>query len=338
MQIANPIYDVVFKYLMEDSKLAKLLISSIIQQDIEIIDFKPREFSTEIEKGRISKNKPNQSKNDLFFFTVYRLDFSAKIKTADGEKIVIIEIQKAKLATDILCFRGYLGEQYGNKENVFWATEKDKKRKWACEIISIYFLGNSLENIKGVPVIKSPKTYIDVNTGEEIKQKEYFLDSLNHESYTIPIPELKQKRRNELEQLLGIFDQSNRSSDDHIMNVKEEDFPVKFREIIRKLQKAADEPEIRKKMDAEDEIIEELAERDRELIEKDAVIDTNLKLLAEETKQKEEAIARENEAKAREEDERRQKEIIKRYYKGESVESLVLEYDKTIEEIKKIVE
>ncbi len=30
MQIANPIYDVVFKYLMEDAKIAKLLISSII--------------------------------------------------------------------------------------------------------------------------------------------------------------------------------------------------------------------------------------------------------------------------------------------------------------------
>ena len=30
MLIANPIYDVVFKYLMEDSKIAKLVISSII--------------------------------------------------------------------------------------------------------------------------------------------------------------------------------------------------------------------------------------------------------------------------------------------------------------------
>jgi hypothetical protein len=28
MQIANPIYDVVFKYLMEDAKVAKLLIWS----------------------------------------------------------------------------------------------------------------------------------------------------------------------------------------------------------------------------------------------------------------------------------------------------------------------
>jgi len=29
IQIANPIYDVVFKYLMEDNKIAKLIISTI---------------------------------------------------------------------------------------------------------------------------------------------------------------------------------------------------------------------------------------------------------------------------------------------------------------------
>ncbi len=44
--------------------------------------------------------------------TVYRLDFSAKIKTTEGTKTVLIEIQKAKLATDIIRFRKYLGEQY----------------------------------------------------------------------------------------------------------------------------------------------------------------------------------------------------------------------------------
>ena len=35
MLIANPIYDVVFKFLMEDAKIAKLLLSSIIGENIE---------------------------------------------------------------------------------------------------------------------------------------------------------------------------------------------------------------------------------------------------------------------------------------------------------------
>lgn len=39
MQIANPIYDAVFKYLMEDSQIAKLLISSIIGEKVLSLDF-----------------------------------------------------------------------------------------------------------------------------------------------------------------------------------------------------------------------------------------------------------------------------------------------------------
>jgi hypothetical protein len=76
-----------------------------------------------------------------------------------------------------------------------------RKTVKACEIISIYFLGHKLSNIKGIPVIKSPKTYIDVSNGNEIIEKEYFLDSLNHESYTVVIPELNERRQNELERI-----------------------------------------------------------------------------------------------------------------------------------------
>ncbi|MEZ4986314.1 MAG: hypothetical protein R2795_14955 [Saprospiraceae bacterium] len=48
----------------------------------------------------------------------------------------------------------------------------------------------------------------------------------------------KGKRRDELEALLSIFDQDNRTADHHIMNVSEIDFPEKFRSIIRRLQAA----------------------------------------------------------------------------------------------------
>ena len=34
MQIANPIYDVVFKYLMDDNQIAKLMLSAIIGEEI----------------------------------------------------------------------------------------------------------------------------------------------------------------------------------------------------------------------------------------------------------------------------------------------------------------
>jgi len=38
MHIANPIYDVVFKYLLEDNKVAKLFLSAIIGENISDVD------------------------------------------------------------------------------------------------------------------------------------------------------------------------------------------------------------------------------------------------------------------------------------------------------------
>jgi len=244
MQIANPIYDVVFKYLMEDSKIARLLISTIIGEKILSLDFLPQESVLETSRS----------------LTVYRLDFSAKIETPDGHKNVLIEIQKAKFATDIMRFRKYLGEQYQKKENIYTATVAGKETKIAMPILSIYFLGHKLEHIEA-PLIKVNRRYYDAATGVEIKEKEQFIESLTHDSFVIQIPHLRKKYQTEVEQLLSVFDQSNATSDHHILNVKEEDFPSKYRPLIRRLQRAIAEPEVRKTMDLEDEILEELQDK-----------------------------------------------------------------------------
>jgi len=270
MQIANPIYDVVFKYLMEDSKIAKLLISTIIGEKILALDFLPREKVAEIEV-------------EYHSFTVYRLDFSAKIKTARGYKNVLIEIQKAKFATDIMRFRKYLGEQYQNKENVYHTTINGKKRKKAMPILSIYFLGHKLEQIK-VPFIKVNRQYYDGTTGEKITEKEEFIESLTHDSFIIQIPHLRHKYQTEVEQLLSVFDQSNATSDSHILNVKEENFPVKYRPLIRRLQKAIVEPDLRDRMDIEDEILEELQDWERLVDSQDKIIVQKNKTIEEKDK------------------------------------------------------
>jgi hypothetical protein len=272
MQIANPIYDVVFKYLMEDSKVAKLLISAIIDEEIESLEFKPQEYVTEVDSEKIER-KPDLSYPGTL--TVYRLDFSAKIKTNDGYKNLLIEIQKAKFPTDIMRFRKYLGENYSDKEN----TYESKNEKKAIPILSIYFLGHKLDHLES-PVIKVKRHYYDGITGIELKEKEEFIESLTHDSVIIQIPFLKEPRRTELEQLLSIFDQGESHSTHQILNVREEDFPEKYREIIRRLQRAITEMKIRQTMDIEDEIIEELKRKQRQIEnyaevieEKDKIID-----------------------------------------------------------------
>jgi hypothetical protein len=257
MQIANPIYDVVFKYMMEDAKVAKLLISSIISEEIEELKFRPQEFTTEIEKESIS-NKPG-------ILTVYRIDFTASIKTKEGLKNVIIEIQKAKFATDIMRFRRYLGEQYANSDNTQTITVNNIPRKSGIPVISIYFLGHQLDHTEaGVVGVK--RCYTDLITGKPIKTRESFIESLTHDSYIIQIPKLTQKRRNELEILLSVFDQSSRVEPyHHILNIREEDYPKKYSHLIRRLQKAVSDSEMKKRMDFEDGMLDDLKEMQRSI-------------------------------------------------------------------------
>jgi DNA repair exonuclease SbcCD ATPase subunit len=104
---------------------------------------------------------------------------------------------------------------------------------------------------------------------------------------------LKERRRNELEQLLAVFDQSNITKDWHILNVSEEDFPEKFRPIIRRLKSAARDKEVKRQMKAEDEFIRYLqdcirVERDKAIEEKYKTIEENKKSLAEKDKEIEE--------------------------------------------------
>jgi len=275
MQIANPIYDVVFKYLMDDNRIAKMLISAIIGEEIIELIFRPQEVFTDIEK-----KKELRKSSDVIatFITIYRLDFTAKIKTPDGYKQVIIEIQKAKFPTDIMRFRKYLAQQYASEKNVSIASEPGVTYKKALPIISIYFLGHKLDHTEA-PVIKVQRKYFDLVTGEEIIEKEEFIESLTHDSYIIQIPFLKDKRQTELLMLLSVFDQSTTTTDSHILNVKEEDFPEKYRPIINRLQRAIAEPEVKKTMDIEDEILAELENMERVIEKQNKTIEKIIKSL-----------------------------------------------------------
>jgi len=290
--IANPIYDVVFKYMMEDNAVARLLVSSIIGEEVVSLDFKPQERTKDVKK-----------EDDDSSLTVFRLDFSAKIKTPDGYKLIIIELQKASLPTDIKRFRLYLGKQYVDPNN---CEMVDDKRGDPLRIYSIYFLGNGLD-ICDTPVLSVFPEIRDMATQEVIHEKSKFIELLNHKCWIVQISSLKKRRRNELELLLSVFDQNNRSSDHHILNINEADFPEKYHPLIRRLKMAAADVELREQMIDEDVITEYLkdlerigiskgreqaeaiiAEKDKEIEEKEKEIEENKKELEENKKELEE--------------------------------------------------
>jgi hypothetical protein len=270
MRAANPIYDVVFKYLMGDMRVARLILSKILDQEVEYLNLRPTEF-----RKKIGLN-----------LTVFRIDFSAKIRQADGShKLVLIEIQKAKLPTDIMRFRKYLGGHYQDQNNVY-ETDNGSREK-ALPIICIYFLGHPLEHTTS-PVIKVQRSYIDAVTQEELTSREDFIESLTHDSYVIQIPRLREKRRNELEVLLSIFDQSQQTSDSrHFLDLDEADYPEKFRRVIRRLVKAGAEQDVCETMDLEDDILDELESLERTVLQREKALEENAKALAE----KDEALA-----------------------------------------------
>jgi hypothetical protein len=305
MEIANPIYDVVFKYLMEDNAIARLIISTIIKQNVVSLEFRPQESTLELDIGSI---------------TVYRLDFSAKIETPQGDKIVLIEIQKAKFPTDIMRFRKYLGEQYKSKENIqkvkIIRRQEGKvveiEEEKAIPILSIYFLGYALEHFKA-PVIRVQRECYDDASDEKLEGQEEFIECLTHDSYIIQVPYLRDDHKTEVEKMLGVFDQSKLTSDHHVLNIDEADYPEKYRPIIRRLQRAISEPVMRKKMDIEDEITNEfkkmartIQQQKEDLIEKDKALAENRTALEEKNK------ALEEKDKALEEKEKIIRELLKK--------------------------
>ena len=283
MIIANPIYDTVFKYLLNDNQVAKVLISNILDIKVHALKLEPTEITL--------------PKDALSDFTICRIDFKATITLENNEnQVILIEIQKAKLESDIIRFRKYLGSQYMDPNNN--ALEKPNK---AYPIYTIYFLGKTLANNTSSPIINVNREYIDNYTKEKLTEKEEFIESLTHNSVVIQIPLLKIFRRNRLEKLLSIFEAST-NHEIEVDEVEEEDYKL----ITRRLVAANSDKKVRQQMDLEDEILLELANKDRfkaqarVQIEESKAREEEAKAIAEESKKREEdAKAREVEANQR---------------------------------------
>ena len=254
MIIANPIYDVVFKYLMADLDIAKGIISRIIDEEIVKLEFTAQE-------------KPKQDIRDFGVVSMYRLDFIAKIKLKSGEyKTVLIEMQKAKLLEDIMRFRHYLAEQYKKQDEL---EIEDEIKQEPIPIITIYFLGFALSD--SLPAAISVKReYKNALTGELITERNNFIECLTHDSYIIQLPQLHSTMKTGLDRMLSVFEQVNFiGSDIHSMEYARETNDELINKMIRELHKVVVDKDkflrLNAEDDAYDEIIRIIAKNRREL-------------------------------------------------------------------------
>jgi hypothetical protein len=195
MVIANPIYDVVFKRMMENDKVAKFFIGTLLEQTIETVEVKPQEFTYT---------------DELAGLAVFRLDFIATIKTETGElKKVLIEIQKAKNQIDLMRFRNYLAEQYKKEDEV-------EGKKMILPITTIYILGFKLPEITSA-CLKVERNYKDLVNNSTIETKSDFIEKLTHDSYVVQVERITNKYQTKLDKLLSLFEQTNFVDDRRIV-------------------------------------------------------------------------------------------------------------------------
>jgi hypothetical protein len=291
MKIINPLYDKAFKYLMEKDRLAKKVLSVILDEEIEDLQLSQQETIVPDEKRQL---------------TLFRLDFKATVKKADGTKqTVLIELQKSKYITDIQRFRSYLGSNYIKSE-----LETDTygiERKVSYPIISIYILGYKLEDIPYMAVTVNHRIINSVNK-EPLELNSDFINQLNHRSHILQVRRLPENRKSKLEQFLTLFNQAWITDQRYILDLQ--DVPHEFEEIARYLQSPVMDEKFRLQLEAEEEIdlifdqqenkyLAKIQEAEAKAEQAEAKAEQAEAKAEEERRQKEEAKAREEEAKAK---------------------------------------
>ena len=324
MKIINPLYDKAFKYLMENERLAKKVISVILDEEIEELHLSQQETVVPDEKHQL---------------TLFRLDFKAIIRKPDGTKHkVLIELQKSKFETDIKRFRAYLGSSYMKPD--IEKIHGGKEIKASYPIITIYILGYLLEDIPYMAVTVNHQVINSVSK-ETVSVKSDFIDQLNHRSHILQVLRLPLERKSMLEKFLVFFNQAWCTEYRYIIDLQ--DVPKEFEEIARHLQKPVMDEEFRRQLEGEEEIDEIFDQQEAKY----------LKQIETERKQKEEAKQREKEERRLKEEERKQKEEERKqkeealqtivnmvkllFSKGIPISEIAKAVGKTEEEVKKIM-
>ena len=282
LYLANPIYDTVFKYLMEDERIARTMLSALLKKKVVKVEQRPHEY--------VNTTRNNRS--------MFRIDFGATIREDNGhEHLVLIELQKTWLETETLRFRQYLGAQYSRKENIV----EESKDKHALPMVAVYILGHRVGDIDAPVIYVNHHTY-DYD-GNLLKSKEPnpFVESLTHNSIIVQIPLLHGRVNNRLEKVLSVFDQSNATqSNKQTIEINDDEYAgdTEMEYIVKRLLSAASNPDVRQEMNVEDEFFKAIEdrdtelmarekaiiERDRALVEKDKVIDEKDKAINEQHK------------------------------------------------------
>ncbi len=270
LYIANPIYDTVFKYLLEDERVVKILLSALLKKTVVEVEMRKNEYAN-VQRDKIS---------------MFRIDFGAKVREDDGSvHLVLIELQKTWLETETLRFRQYLGAQYANPDNML---KDDQLSSRGIPMVAVYLLGHRVGDIEE-PVLYVKHHSYDYEGNVVTKGlPDPFVESLTHEGIIVQIPRLHGRINNRLEEILSVFDQTLKNKDNRqVMNIDETKYQYDsdMMLIINRLVAAAADAQVRHKMDVEDEFFKAIEDRDTAIMQRDKMLKQQNELLAEQGQQ-----------------------------------------------------
>ena len=260
--VANTLYHAVFKYLMEDNRIAKTILSALLKKKVIDVKIRRNEYANLTRRESIS---------------MFRIDFAPTVlDEANQPHLMLIELQKTWLPTETLRFRRYLALQYNNEENM----RKEEHGKYAIPMVAIYLLGHCVGEIEEPVIYVNHHAYNYDGKKVEAGIPDPFVESLQHDSIIVQVPLLHGRVNNRLEKVLCLVDQTNVADNKKVIKVDDKQFEGDndMEYIVRRLQSAAADPDMRYQMNAEDEFFSILEEKDtlimqlNELKEKDEML------------------------------------------------------------------
>ena len=249
--VANPIYDSVFKFLMDDNRVAKTILSALLKKEVLSVEMRRHEH-------------PNITRDNI---SMFRIDFAAKVREDDGtEHLILIELQKTWVDTETLRFRRYLAAQYNAEENM---QSEGESKGFALPMVAIYLLGHRIGDIDKAVVYVNRKA-VDYD-GKEIQngEKDPFINSLTHDSIIVQIPLLHGKINNKLDRVLSVFDQTRRDSENqHVVCIDIDNYEddSDLMHIVHRLGLATMSADVRQQMNDEDEFFSAIEARDTQVM------------------------------------------------------------------------
>jgi hypothetical protein len=275
--IPNPIYDVVFRYLMEDPDSAMIVISTLINEKIKKLHLEPSTHSEKNENQTKIEIQNPKTKDDVYLF---HLDFTAVIELPDGsEELIMIELQKASEPDDIFRFKRYISKNFQKKQEKEITDPKTQAIETVnkpIRLIPIFILNFRIENEINDLLIKTNRLKTGVFKNKNLKKHNEFIDNLSYDIWVVQLPNLHNiveedykddEYKQKLFSLLKLFDQKSKVKDnEHRLRIIRKLFPGFLDRVIKRIQAASiNNPTLEEQMFAEDEILRTLIKRDNKI-------------------------------------------------------------------------